>query len=98
MNSPSQTTNPIGESSILGPSGCPGPISLDTYDGKLHIEWAPDAPVTPLGQLPFFIQFLKSGGRFDPWVNDCPLNYCSNNAPEKVDVLGSLFFSHIIWP
>ena len=93
MNFPSQTTNPMGESSILGPSGYPGPISLDTYDGKLHIEWAPDAPVTPLGQLPFFIQFLKSGGRFDPWVNDCPLNYHSNNAPEKVDVLGSLFLA-----
>jgi len=26
-----------------------------------------------MGQLPFFIQFLKLGGRFDPWVNDCPL-------------------------
>jgi hypothetical protein len=39
------------------------------------------------------IQFLKLGGRFDPWVEDCLLTYQSNNALEKVDVLGSLFFS-----
>ncbi len=66
---------------------------VDTYDGKIHIEWDPDAAVTPLGQLPFFIQFLKIGGRFDPWVNECPLVFSSNNAPKKVDVLGSLFLS-----
>jgi DDE family transposase len=36
---------------------------------------------------------LKLGGRFDPWVDDCPLYYQSNNAPEKIDVLGSLFLS-----
>ncbi|MBF0266674.1 MAG: hypothetical protein HQL46_15535 [Gammaproteobacteria bacterium] len=43
--------------------------------------------------ITFFIQFLKLGGRFDPWVEDCPLYYSSNNSPEKVDVLGSLFLS-----
>ena len=46
-----------------------------------------------MGQLPFFIQFLKLGGRFDPWIEQCPLTYTSNNAPQKVDVLGSLFLS-----
>jgi hypothetical protein len=66
---------------------------VDTYDGKVYIEWASDAKVTPLGQLPYFIQFLKMGGRFDPWVDECPLVFSSNNAPEKVDVLGSLFLS-----
>jgi len=66
---------------------------VDTYDGKVHIEWDPNAAVTPMGQLPYFIQFLKLGGRFDPWVNDCPLTYFSNNAPKKVNVLGSLFLS-----
>lgn len=68
-------------------------VEVDTYDGKLFVEWDPDAAVTPLGQLPFFIQFLKMGYRFEPWVEDCPLNYFSNNAPQKVDVLGSLFLS-----
>ena len=46
-----------------------------------------------MGQLAFFIQFLKTGYRFEPWVEDCPLTYTSNNAPEKVDVPGSLFLS-----
>lgn len=43
--------------------------------------------------ITFFIQFLKLGGRFNPWVKDCPLHYQSNNAPKKIDVLGSLFLS-----
>ena len=36
-------------------------------------------------QLAFFIEFLKLGGRFDQWVEDCPLSYTSNNAPKKID-------------
>ena len=39
--------------------------------------------MTPLGQLPFFIHFLKAGGLFDALVGDCPLRYRSPNAPEK---------------
>ena len=50
-------------------------------------------PLTPIGQLPFFIEFLKLGHRFSPWVEQCPLHYVSNNAPKKIDVLGSLFLS-----
>jgi hypothetical protein len=57
------------------------------------VEWDPTAAVTPIGQLSFFIQFLKLGQRFTPWVEECPLDYSSNNAPEKIDVLGSLFLS-----
>ena len=64
------------------------PIELETFDGKVRVEWDPDASVSPFGQLPFFIQFLKAGQRFDPWVDDCPLTYQSNNAPDKRDVLG----------
>jgi hypothetical protein len=29
-------------------------IRLDTYAGKVHVEWDPQAAVIPLGQLPFF--------------------------------------------
>jgi hypothetical protein len=25
--------------------------------------------------MPFFIEFLKSSGLFDKWVEDCPLRY-----------------------
>lgn len=68
-------------------------VEVDTFNGKLHVEWDPTASVTPIGQLPFFIQFLKLGNRFEPWVADCPLFYKSNNAPTKTDVLGSLLLS-----
>ena len=68
-------------------------IEVETFAGKIHVEWDPTAAVTPIGQLPFFIEFLKLGNRFQPWVNECPLHYTSNNAPRKIDVLGSLFLS-----
>jgi len=37
-------------------------IEVEIYAGKLHIEWDYNAVVTPIGQLPFFIKFLKMGG------------------------------------
>lgn len=79
----STTTKPIESQSI----------EIETFEGKIHVEWEPGASVTPMGQLPFFIQFLKVGNRFEPWVNDSPLHYTSNNAPKKVDVLGSFLLS-----
>jgi DDE family transposase len=65
----------------------------DTFGGRVHVEWDPAEPVTPLGQLPFFIEYLKQGGLFDGWVADCPLTFVSPNAPRKRDVLGTLLLS-----
>ena len=65
----------------------------DTFAGRVHIEWDTATPVTPLGQLPFFIEYLKQGGLFDGWVADCPLLFTSPNAPRKRDVLGTLLLS-----
>ncbi len=93
MSFPLKPTHPEGEQPLVARNPLSEAIEVDTFAGKLHIEWDSSAAVTPMGQLPFFIQFLKLGGRFDPWVQDCPLHYRSNNAPEKVDVLGSLFLS-----
>jgi hypothetical protein len=70
-----------------------GLLATETFGGKIHVEWDPTAAVTPIGQLPFFIQFLKVGGLFEPWVSSCPLHYDSNNATKKVDVLGSFLLS-----
>jgi hypothetical protein len=55
------------------------PLSLDTFAGKIQFRWVPDAEVSSLGQMPFFIEFLKTGGLFENWVNDCPLQYTSTN-------------------
>ena len=54
------------------------------------------APLTPYGQLPFFIEFLKVAGLFDAAVADCPLAYTSPNAPEKRDVLGTTMLSVLV--
>jgi Transposase DDE domain group 1 len=70
-----------------------GPVTADTFAGPIHVEWDNSAPLTPLGQLPFFIEFLKLGSLFDGWVADCPLYYTSPNAPNKRDVLGTVMLS-----
>ena len=67
--------------------------SLDTFAGKVQIKWSPGAAVSGLGLMPYFIEFLKTSGRFDQLVEDCPLHYKSANAPEKRDVLGTLVLS-----
>jgi hypothetical protein len=68
-------------------------IALDTFGGRIHVEWDPAAAVTPLGQLPFFIEFLRVSGLFDAWVADCPLVYQSNNASDKRAVLATFLLS-----
>ena len=64
-------------------------IPVDTIQRRFHVEWDPEAPVTPLGQLVFFCQFLAAGGLYSRWVSECPLSYTSPNAPAVKDVLGT---------
>src|SRR5271165_6602230 len=65
----------------------------DTFAGRIHVEWDATAPVTPFGQLPFFIDYLKQANLFDAWVADCPQFLTSNNAPKKRDLLGTVMLS-----
>src|SRR5208283_5939119 len=69
------------------------PVAADTFAGRVHLEWEPAAPVTTMGQLAFFIEYLKQGGLFDGWVAGCPLHLTSPNAPAKRDVLGTVLLS-----
>jgi hypothetical protein len=73
--------------------GRPSRVAVDTFAGRIHVEWDPDAAVTPMGQLPFFIEFLKVSGFYDAFVAECPLRYTSPNAPKVRDVLGTLLLS-----
>lgn len=66
------------------------PLPVDTHGRRFHVEWDPDAPVTPLGQLVFFSQFLATAGLFHDWVKGCPLQFHSNNAPELNNLLGTI--------
>lgn len=90
---PPKPIHPEGEQKQIQKRSKDNQIGVDTFDGKVFVEWDPEAAVTPLALLPFFIEFLKIGDRFDPWVEACPLYYTSHNAPDKRDVLGSLFLS-----
>jgi hypothetical protein len=36
-------------------------VAADTFAGQVHLEWDPTAPVTTMGQLAFFIEYLKQG-------------------------------------
>jgi len=91
--------HPPGESQRRPESDCralvpaEGPVVLDTFGGRVHVEWDPTAAVTPLGQLAFFAEYLKVSGLFDPWVEECPVCWTSPNAPSKRDVLGTAVLS-----
>jgi hypothetical protein len=85
--------HPEGEVQIAGDQPAETVTSLDTFAGKIHVKWAPEATVSSLGLMPYFIEFLKTTGLLDKWVEDCPLHYTSGNAPEKRNVLGTLVLS-----
>ena len=92
--SPAHGAHPAGELKIL--SGAVAEevlqgnrLALDLHGRRLYVEWDPHAPVTPLGQLVYFSQFLATAGLFSEWVADCPLEYTSPNAPSLTDVLGT---------
>jgi hypothetical protein len=87
MNDP--IVHPAGEAETRALVAFAGPVPVDTFGGRVHVEWDPQAAVTPLGQLPFFTEFLQVSGLFDPWVESCPLFLTSPNAPSKRDVLGT---------
>ena len=83
----------MGEAPRKAVAGQQGTIALDTFGGRIHVEWDPAAAVTPLGQLPFFIEFLKVSGVFEAWVANCPLTYHSNHASDTRAVLATLLLS-----
>src|SRR3984893_18557341 len=85
--------HPEGEGETAGNQSTETVTTLDTFAGKIQVKWAPEATVSSLGLMPFFIEFLKTSGLFDKWVEDCPLHYSSGNAPEKRNVLGTLLLS-----
>lgn len=88
-----KVVHPLGEEKTGSAGSLDTPVFVDTYGGRVHVEWDRSAAVTALGQLVFFIDFLKTAELFDPWVEECPLVYQSNHAPQKVEVLGTLLLS-----
>ncbi|MGH7044260.1 MAG: hypothetical protein ACREFY_19315 [Acetobacteraceae bacterium] len=69
-------------------------MPIGAHAGRIDIEWNPQAPVTPRGQMAFFIGFPKSAGLFDDWVACCPRYDTSPNALSRRDVLLSILPGH----
>jgi len=86
-------THPKGETEINSLNWDPMDLSVDTFSGKVHIEIDEDSRTTPIGTFAFFVDFLKSTGCLDQWIDECPLDYTSPNAPRKRDVLGTALLS-----
>ena len=68
-------------------------MAVDTFGGRMIVRWDDGAQATPNGQLVFFAEFLATAGVFDNWIERCPLEYTSPNAPDKRDVLGTLLLA-----
>jgi hypothetical protein len=77
------------------PGSPENPVVVGTLGRQFHVEWDPQAQVTPMGHLVFFAQFLATAGVFTDWVSSCPLSYSSGNAPEIVNVLGTYVLSFL---
>jgi hypothetical protein len=87
------SAHPSGEQSLVVTTERLEGADLDSFFGPIRVEWDQEAAMTPLGQLPFFVDFLKTSGLFDAFVADCPLRYVSPNAPGKREVLGTAMLS-----
>lgn len=78
----------------LHPEGeCSEDVAVDGLGGRIHVRWDRQAPVTAMGQMAFFAEFLRSWNGFDSWVDGCPLSFTSPNAPHKRDLLGTMVLS-----
>ena len=62
----------------------------ETFGGVVHVSWDDTAAVAPFGQPVYFIDFLKTAGSWELFVEDSPLEYKSPNAP-KPTLRGHVF-------
>lgn len=88
-----KSTHQNGEVKKAKKSSKIGLVPVDTFGGRVHVKWDAQASLTPLGQLAFFIEFLKTGGIFNEWIEQCPMIFTSPNAPNKRDLLGTILLS-----
>ena len=70
-----------------------GELRVDTPGGVFQVRWDDNASASALGQLAFFGEFLEVPQLFQRWVESCPPQYTSPNAPEVRDVLGAWLLS-----
>src|SRR5438046_9526384 len=71
--------------------------TAETFAGRVHVEWDSDGLVTALGQLPFFVEYLKQAGLFAGWVAECPLTLSRPTAAAKHHLLLNVRVSLLVW-
>ncbi|WP_257263491.1 hypothetical protein [Endozoicomonas sp. ONNA2] len=54
---PQKPAHPKGELSEFEKDPLSVKLEVDTFEGKVHVEWEPGASVTPMGQLAFLFIF-----------------------------------------
>ena len=79
MKIPPSEIHPVGENPKHQIAQVIDKIAVDTYGGRVYIDWDHETPVTALGQLSFFIEFLKRTELFDHWVGSLSITI---NQPE----------------
>ena len=71
----------------------PEPHRVETLGGMVEVKWVADPEMTMSGSLIYFIEFLVKSGLWKRWVDTCPLEYRSPNAPSKEEILGTILLS-----
>lgn len=87
---PSSDAHPEGECKLNASDADEPELVVDTPGGRFRAHFDDQTPVSALGPVVFFAQFLRAGGRFDALCADAPLEYHSPNAPAVRDVVGTL--------
>ncbi len=91
---PPEEAHPQGESINPDPKAAPSDAAeqliVDTPGGRFRAQFAPELPVSSLGALVFFTQYLCATGGFEALIADTPLGYSSNRAHRPRDVIGTL--------
>ena len=72
------------------PGECDQDMVVDTPGGRFRIDYDEELPVSPVGPLVFFAQFLQASGHFEALCEHAPLTYTSPNAPDKRAVLATM--------
>lgn len=76
MASPPKALHPAGEAVLAEKRPLSRAIEVETFAGKVHVEWDPTAAVMPIGQLPFFYRVSKTWLSLQPLGRAMPAALC----------------------
>ena len=81
--------HPSGEPATVEDAGDSRRLAGAAFGGLIHVEWDPQAAVTALGGLPFFVEYLKQAELFERWcriLSRAPVKYLKGRVLKPPDV------------